>query len=65
MTTNTARETRTIEDQADTAGFGLGVSQQPQQASIIVVCSPIGLGLPVAAPQSLTCRKAGGDQQEF
>ena len=63
MTANTAPETHTPEDQDDTVGFGISIPQHPQQAFLIVVCTPVGL-LP-AAPQLLTCRKAGKDQQDF
>jgi hypothetical protein len=63
MTINIANETRTNEDQADTAGFGIGVPQQPQQALIIVVCATAGL-LPTA-PQLITVRKAGERPLEY
>jgi hypothetical protein len=53
MTTMTANTTPAL-------GFNLGL---PKHALIIVVCAQPSL--PPTAPQSLTCRKAGGDQQEY
>ena len=54
MTTMTAITTPAL-------GFGAGVPQQP---AIIAVLRG-QLGLPPVMPQSLTCRKAGGDQHEY